>query len=207
MLRTAEQLFAARGVDAVSLREIAEAAGQRNHSAALYHFGDKRQLVESLLHRHSGPIDDALLRDVRSLEASGNESLESLVRLMVTPLVAKLDDADGGPEYLQVCAELVSSRSFPITGLDAANGPGSIELRARLLVHMHAISPAMLPLRMLRTAAVLFCSIAAYLRLREAGLHVARRDFQEDLVDSICAMFGAKTRRTEPGRAKRPRPR
>jgi AcrR family transcriptional regulator len=35
MLRAAERLFAEKGVDAVSLREIANAAGQGNHSAAL----------------------------------------------------------------------------------------------------------------------------------------------------------------------------
>ncbi len=198
MLRAAERLFAERGVDGASLREIAAAAGQRNHSAALYHFGDKRGLLEALLHRHSGPIDEALVRDIAASRGRRTPSLDALVRLLVSPLVAKLDDADGGPEYLQICAELVSSRSHPITEMQAANGPGATELRARLLEHMGAVPATLLPLRMLRTAAVLFCSIAAYQRLSRAGLHVSRDDFHADLVASLASMFRPRAARRRP---------
>ncbi len=51
LMRAAEQLFAQQGVDRVSLREIAIAAGQRNVSAATYHFGSKRELIEAILER------------------------------------------------------------------------------------------------------------------------------------------------------------
>ena len=189
MLRAAERLFAEKGVDAVSLREIASAAGQGNHSAALYHFGDKRQLLEAVLHRHSGPIDDALARDVPALVSRGEADLSTLVELLVAPLVAKLDDADGGPAYLQICAELVNNRSFPITDLSAANGPGSAALRVALLRAAGDTPMALLPLRMLRTAAVLFCSIAAYQRLVDAGLDVPRDLFRRDLVTSVEALL------------------
>jgi AcrR family transcriptional regulator len=189
MLRAAERLFAEKGVDTVSLREIASAAGQGNHSAALYHFGDKRQLLEAVLHRHSGPIDDALARDVPALVARGEADLTTLVELLVAPLVAKLDDADGGPAYLQICAELVNNRSFPIPDLRAANGPGSAALRVALLRAAGDAPTLLLPLRMLRTAAVLFCSIAAYQRLVEAGLDVPRDLFRRDLVTSVEALL------------------
>jgi AcrR family transcriptional regulator len=48
MILAAEQPFAENGVDGVSLREIAVAAGQRNNSAAQYHFGTKQGLVEAV---------------------------------------------------------------------------------------------------------------------------------------------------------------
>ena len=41
LVATAEILFAARGLDAVSQNEITKAAGQRNASALHYHFGGK----------------------------------------------------------------------------------------------------------------------------------------------------------------------
>ena len=41
MLDVAEPLFAEKGIEQVSLREIVAASGQRNLSAARYHFGLK----------------------------------------------------------------------------------------------------------------------------------------------------------------------
>ena len=53
------KLFAERGIDGVTVRQIAEAAGQKNHAAILYHFGSKDMLVRELL------IDGARAIDVR----------------------------------------------------------------------------------------------------------------------------------------------
>jgi AcrR family transcriptional regulator len=71
LMRAAERLFAERGVEAVSLREIATAAGQRNNSSALYHFGDKRELIEAMLSRHSDPINEALPGQLAKLREEG----------------------------------------------------------------------------------------------------------------------------------------
>lgn len=191
ILRAAEGLFAARGVDTVSLREVAAAAKQRNHSAVLYHFGDKRELLEALLHRHSGRIDDAFPARLSELQASGNETIEALCQLLVQPLAAKLDDEDGGPSYLQVCAELTVSRSFPLTSFKAANGPGATAVAGRLHGLIRDQSPALVPLRMLRVAGVLFGSLAAYHRIVQDGFDVPRDLFERDLVASLHALLAA----------------
>jgi len=44
----AERLFAERGVDGVSLRQIGAAAGSGNNSAVQYHFGSKDQLIQAI---------------------------------------------------------------------------------------------------------------------------------------------------------------
>ena len=44
----AEALFAERGVEGVSLRQIGAAAGNGNNSAVQYHFGTKDRLVQSV---------------------------------------------------------------------------------------------------------------------------------------------------------------
>ncbi len=191
ILRAAERLFAERGVDTVSLREVAAAANQRNHSAVLYHFGDKRELLEALLHRHSGPIDDAFPGALDSLQASGKESIEALCQLLVKPLARKLDDVDGGPAYLQVCAQLTVSRTFPLTSLKAANGPGATALASRLHGQLREQTPALVPLRMLRVAGVLFGSLAAYHRIVQDGFEVPRALFERDLVLSLTALLAS----------------
>src|SRR5262245_32536031 len=105
-MRAAEQLFAQQGVDRVSLREIAIAAGQRNVSAATYHFGSKRELIEAILERHSRPIQDSWVATLQA-DPEGKLGLHELIELLVRPIVGKIDDADGGRCYLEICSELV----------------------------------------------------------------------------------------------------
>src|SRR5579871_6688120 len=49
LLMTAEQLFAERGIEAVPLRDIGSAAGQKNHAVVQYHFGDRESLVREVI--------------------------------------------------------------------------------------------------------------------------------------------------------------
>ena len=85
------RLFAERGVDGVTVREIAEAAGQKNHAAVGYHFGSKEALIRELV------LDGALLIDehrnamLDALEAEGGpttvrEVVEVLVRTSIRAL-------------------------------------------------------------------------------------------------------------------------
>ena len=53
------KLFAERGIDGVTVRQITEAAGQKNHAALTYHFGSKEALVRQLI------VDGARAIDVR----------------------------------------------------------------------------------------------------------------------------------------------
>ncbi|MCY1296682.1 Bacterial regulatory protein, tetR family [compost metagenome] len=51
MLDVAEVLFAERGIEAVSLREIVSESGQRNSSAVKYHFGTREDLILAVIAR------------------------------------------------------------------------------------------------------------------------------------------------------------
>lgn len=54
LMEVAERLFANRGIDAVTTREIQEAAGQSNTSVIRYHFGSRDGLIHALIaHRQS----------------------------------------------------------------------------------------------------------------------------------------------------------
>jgi AcrR family transcriptional regulator len=55
LMEVAERLFATRGIEAVTLREIQQAAGQSNTSVIRYHFGSRDGLIRSLIaHRQHG---------------------------------------------------------------------------------------------------------------------------------------------------------
>ena len=152
LMRAAEQLFAQQGVDRVSLREIAIAAGQRNVSAATYHFGSKRELIEAILERHSLAGSGRLGSGARATIPSTSSACTQLIELLVKPLVAKMDDPDGGRCYLELCAELVASRSFPLMGMRVATTPGAQEMAKRIAEHGPEVPPMIRVIRSTRLA-------------------------------------------------------
>lgn len=185
LMRAAEQLFAQQGVDRVSLREIAIAAGQRNVSAATYHFGSKRELIEAILERHTLPIQETW-RPVLAVEHQQDFSLERLLELVVRPLVDKIDDADGGRSYLELCAELVASRSFPLMGMRVASTPVANDLTRRIAERGPEVPPMVRVLRSTRMAGMIYSSIGDYLRLSANGVEIPREVFVSDLVHALA---------------------
>lgn len=98
---TAEALFAERGIDAVSIRDITGAAGV-DVSAIHYHFGSKRDLALAILAQRAeelGARRSVLLDEV---EADPDPSLAQVIGALVRPSVAMSADAGpGGASYVR----------------------------------------------------------------------------------------------------------
>ena len=96
IIEAAEQLFAERGIESVSLREVAVAAGQRNHSATQYHFGDRGGLVAAVFEHRMQVVNERRHRRLDELSERGESTdLEQLVGAVVIPLVEVVDETDG----------------------------------------------------------------------------------------------------------------
>jgi AcrR family transcriptional regulator len=97
MIDTAERLIAERGLPALSLREVATEAGQRNHSAVQYHFGSRGGLVEAVFDARMRPIDARRAEMLAELESSGRTGdLAALSDVIVRPLAeAVIGDSPG----------------------------------------------------------------------------------------------------------------
>jgi AcrR family transcriptional regulator len=127
MIIAAERLFAERGVAAVSLREIGAAAGQRNNSAAQYHFGSKAGLVEAIFAFRMSAINARRLAALDELDATGRSHDErGLVEAYVRPLAASFDDTAGERWYLRFLARVAGDPQV------AAHGPGNRDYTAGL---------------------------------------------------------------------------
>lgn len=192
LIRTAERLFAERGIAGVSLREIAEEAQQKNHSSASYHFGTKQALVDAIIERHSVRIYEHYQAALDALDARGSPTLEGLIELMLQPLISKLDDPDGGREYLAICAQLSVSPSSGLDRRPATKHPAILRLAA-------AASPFLTmpenqrPLRFARLTATLYASILQFDRFSRAGLvDLDRQGFTRDLVATLLAQINAR---------------
>ena len=82
------KLFAEHGIDGVSVRDIAQAAGQKNHGAVAYHFGSKDALVREVLLDGALLIDQKRIEILDAIEAEGGpHTYLDVVRALVYPAV------------------------------------------------------------------------------------------------------------------------
>ncbi len=124
LLREAERLFARRGLYQVQVREIVEAAGQRNVSALNYHFGSREGVVEAILARHGEPTDVA--RGELLAVVGRDASTRDLVAALVVPYTAHLQSPEGR-DYLRIVAQLSATFSnWRVLG--PGTGPRLIEI-------------------------------------------------------------------------------
>jgi AcrR family transcriptional regulator len=123
IIRSAEWLFASRGIDGVSLREINRDAGARNASALQYHFGDRAGLLRAVLEKHRADTEPRRHALLDRYAVDGAPDTRSLVAALILPLAGKLADPDGGRHYLQINAEVSTRPAFSalIRSPDPAN--------------------------------------------------------------------------------------
>jgi AcrR family transcriptional regulator len=112
LIGAAEKLFAARGIEGVSLREINRAADQGNASALHYHFGDRVGLLQAVIDKHRTDTEARRHALLDQYDALGADDLHLLAGALILPLAAKLDDLDGGREYLQINCEIFTRPDF-----------------------------------------------------------------------------------------------
>ncbi len=89
LLDVAEKLFAEKGLDATSLRNIISEAGV-NLAAIHYHFGSKDALIREVVARRVQPINEERIRRLQECEnnnLTGPELLEGLIRAFLEPLI------------------------------------------------------------------------------------------------------------------------
>lgn len=105
LLRTAERLFAERGLAGVSLRQIAVAAGQRNPAVVQYHFGSKDDLVRAIIESRTQVLDARRFELMSGPRLSGLEEMRRIVRAILLPLVELGSDT----HYVRFLANLAAS--------------------------------------------------------------------------------------------------
>ncbi|WP_197277107.1 TetR/AcrR family transcriptional regulator [Sphingomonas profundi] len=136
LLTVAERLFAERGIDNVSLRQIADAAGMVSNNVVRYHFSTRENLIAELLQwrvRSLEPVRTAMLKDADARGVS--HDIRTLMMILCAPLLA-IRDEDGGLGF----ALFLSRYMFSLRGqgiphpydLDAGSVPALTETLARI---------------------------------------------------------------------------
>lgn len=101
LILAAERLFGEAGIDAVALRTISQAAGQRNNTSVQYHFGDKYELVQAIFEYRDTqlePVRAAMLERART--ENRLDEVKSLLRVIFEPAF-QVYARDGNVSYLK----------------------------------------------------------------------------------------------------------
>jgi len=160
LVSTALQLFAERGIDAVSLAEINRAAGQRNATATHYHFGGKAGLVQAIFDKHRARVNR--IREAMLAALPEQASPAQVIALLIVPLAEQVRDADGGVHYLQFLAQLMNQSGLSSAERDRHDSEVLREQRRRFQELLSPLPEAVRTLRMDFVVAMVFNSLARY---------------------------------------------
>ncbi|MGY8736112.1 MAG: TetR/AcrR family transcriptional regulator [bacterium] len=185
LIEAARTLFAERGIEGVSIRELGRAAEQRNNNAVQYHFGDREALLFAVLGPHNERVGARRAALLDELEVEATLSVRSLAGALVRPSAAMLSDT-AGRDYLRIVAELIG---------DPANtrrrGPfdGTELNRWNRLAKQH-MAESTLPLhRRFSAMNLCFSELGRRADARRRGDH---RLFVSDLVDLVTGLLCAE---------------
>ena len=187
----ARRLFATRGVDAVSVREIVRATGQKNGASLHYYFGSKDALVRELVIDGARLIDDRRNAQLDALEAgAAGVTLRQAIEILVWP-ASGLGDDGREDDYLRFIStfSLQNRAAFEEILGDRWNRGYQ-----RCLTHTRRLSPT--PAKVLdRRLVFLSLSLRAIMTARETALALnAKHSFwtapgaMDDLIDSFVVL-------------------
>ncbi len=164
--RAAQSLFAARGVDAVSVRDILMAAGQKNGASLHYYFGSKDDLVAQLVIDGAKLIDERRNARLDALEAAGGPgSLREVMEVLILPST-DLGRNGGEGDYLRFISTFSLQNRV---AFDAIVGDGWNRGYQRCLDHIRRLAPAA-PEVLERRLVFLSLGLRAVMTAREAAL-------------------------------------
>lgn len=106
----ARRLFSSKGVDRVTLREIAAAAGQKNHRAVGYYFGSKEELIREIILDGATLIDTQRNHMLDAIESKGGPTdVREIVDALIFPAVALNEDGRKEDSYFRFMNLLVTT--------------------------------------------------------------------------------------------------
>jgi AcrR family transcriptional regulator len=120
ILKTAERLFAERGFNGVSVRELAAAANV-NIASIGYHFSSKEGLLAEVYRRHCEPMIEERLRGLAAAARLGGKArVAAIIEAFVRPALSQVD-VEEGETFIRLRAVLSGENSELLEKLVAEN--------------------------------------------------------------------------------------
>lgn len=192
LIVAAERLFAERGIEGVSLREINLAAKQRNTSAAHYHFGSKDALVDAIFEYRRSEIGRRRDELIDKLEAEGKAGdLRSLASALVMPLAPEIQHGEDGGHYLEFLAHLFLTSPSKVGDILRKHQAGEARWSALITAALPNIPRSLLWTRILLMGRHVVISLAVYQRRGLVVDDVGFEAYLADMIDAVAGYLGA----------------
>ena len=196
LLLAAEKLFAESGIDAVSLRQINVAAGQKNSSAAHYHFGSKDALILSIYKSRMASVNERRLSALDEIEAQGKSTdVRCLVTALVHPIVAEIDADDSGGNYIRFMAHAIGHPQLDLLKLwRQEHNEGLVRLIQLIREALPGVPDSLISQRFGLTWEQIVHSLADRERLRRSAksdFKVNSALFVNNLIDVVAGAMSA----------------
>ena len=198
LLDAAAALMDERGVDNVSMHDIAAASGHRNRSAVQYHFGSRDGVIRAVIDHTMDPINAERNAVLDHLETTGAALTPRIViEVAVGPLARQVRTPEGR-RYLRLCAQLINHPRFMTDASDAIAVNTSIARCTRHLIPAVAHLPRVVAAeRGSQVAGFIIRACADQARLMDTGTParplLTVEDFTLNLIDTILAILQAPT--------------
>jgi AcrR family transcriptional regulator len=166
LIHAAERLFAENGIAGVSLRQINQAANQKNISAAHYHFGSREGLIQAVLEHRVLDLD--LRRESYVRGAEGRSDVRYFVEALVLTLADELKPRPEGNHYLQFVQQY--ERYKGAQALARSLSPAGVEIYDRIEKGISYLPEAIRKLRMRYLVNIMHGVLAAAERELGAGV-------------------------------------
>lgn len=195
LVAVAERLFAQRGVEAVSLREVGKAASSRNTAAAQYHFGGKEGLVRAIVERRAPALNARrleLLAEISSTAArrGAPPTVTELVPVLVLPLV---EESVRDSHYVAFLARLAMERHRApwVAELDERSASSFAAVAAQLAAALPGLDRRRFIHRRDMLVQLVVSSLAARQHSEQSGAAGLgrREDFVRDLLEAALGVL------------------
>jgi len=193
LILLAERMFAERGIEAVSLRAIGEAAGQRNKTAVQYHFGDRAALVRAIYAYRSEQLDARRAALLDAHRDSGEPDCPNvLLHILLEPHVESITDDDNN--FLPFLARLVIDLGTIANASSVAAAPfmgAHHELRDKIRRANRSVPDDVFDLRydLLLTFAI--TALATHKRFGDPADAVRLAEIADEIVEMMAAGLAA----------------
>jgi AcrR family transcriptional regulator len=112
LMEAAATLFAEKGFEVVSVREITTLA-KANVASVKYHFGAREGLIDAVVARMAKPVNDERLRRIEELEERGGATVRELIVAFFEPLCSQIQNSPLSEKlFIKLMGRVVGDRPY-----------------------------------------------------------------------------------------------